>query len=92
MNIILLQLWEISGNNDYITSDGCSLHTTIEQRNIFISSQKDSYEKIVGLPTEVKVSDSIFDILSKRNNIRLSEVELNNLIGLKEILPYDFDT
>lgn len=87
MNTILLQLWEIPGTDNSITSDGCSLHTTIENRNSFILSQEETYEKIVGLPTEVEVSNSIFNILIEKKSIRLSEVELNNLIGLKEILP-----
>lgn len=87
MNTILLQLWEISNTDNSILPDGCSLHTTMTNRNSFIKSVNESNERIVGLPSEVEVSDVIFDIIIKKNNIRLSEIEFNNLVGLKEILP-----
>jgi len=87
MNTILLQLWEISNTDNSILPDGCSLHTTMTNRNSFIKSVNESNERIVGLPSEVEVSDAIFDIIIKKNNIRLSEIEFNNLVGLKEILP-----
>jgi hypothetical protein len=83
MNVALIQLWESfeSGNHQ---SDGCSLHIDKLNRNGFIESYEET-ENPVGLPSEVSVSDAIFDILENEKNIRLSEIEMNNLIGLNDI-------
>ena len=86
MKNILIQLWEIPNNDDTILPDGCSIHIDTESRDKYIRNNK-SNEKICGLPSEVEISDSLLDILIKNKNIRLSEIETNNLIGLKEIIP-----
>lgn len=84
---ILIQLWEIPNTDDTILSDGCSIHIDIESRDKFVTKNTKSDEKICGLPTEVEISDSLLSILLKNKDIRLSEIETNNLIGLKEITP-----
>lgn len=70
--------------SDSHQSDGCSLHINKATRNDFIKNHEES-ENPVGLPSEVSVSDSIFRILENEKNIRLSEIEMNNLIGLNDI-------
>lgn len=83
MNLALIQLWE-SFESENHQSDGCSLHIDTINRNSFIESG-DETENPVGLPSEVSVSDAIFSILENEKNIRLSEIEMNNLIGLSDI-------
>jgi hypothetical protein len=87
MNRILIQLWEISYPDNSIESDGCSLHLDIESRNVYIKQNNTKSERFVGEPTMIEVNSSIFETVQKNKNIRLSEVELNNLVGLKDITP-----
>ncbi len=84
MNSVLIQLWE-NFDNDLHQSDGCSLHIDMNERNDFLN-MKQIEEHPVGLPSEVSIPDSIYDILEKEKSIRLSEIEMNNLIGLKDIV------
>jgi len=84
MNSVLIQLWE-NFDNDLHQSDGCSLHIDMNERNNFLN-MKEIEEHPVGLPSEVYIPDSIYDILEKEKSIRLSEIEMNNLIGLKDIV------
>jgi len=44
-----------------------------------------TYERIVGRESFVKISEELWDILSINKNIRITEVEFNNLIGFKKI-------
>ena len=83
MNEVLIQLWE-NFDNDSHQSDGCSLHIDMNERDIFLSLQEEDHP--VGLPSEVSIPDSIYDILKKEKSIRLSEIEMNNLMGLKDII------
>lgn len=83
MNCVLIQLWE-NFDNDLHQSDGCSLHIDINDRNNFLSLQ--GQDLSVGLPSEVSIQGSIYEILLKEKNLRLSEIEMNNLIGLKDII------
>lgn len=87
MQTILIQLWEIPNNDETILPDGCSLHIDTESRDKYVIKNNNSNEKICGLPSDVEISDSLLNILIKNKNIRLSEIETNNLIGLKEIIP-----
>ena len=87
MNRILIQLWKISYPDNSIESDGCSLHLDIESRNVYIKQNNTKSERFVGEPTMIEVNSSIFETVQKNKNIRLSEVELNNLVGLKDITP-----
>lgn len=90
----ILQLWEESDINGEIYPCGCSLHLEKQNRDEYISNfynnrlEKESiYERIVGLEVEVDLSEGLKVILSDDKNIRLSEVEFNNLINLKLINP-----
>lgn len=85
---ILIQLWETIDQDNQIESDGCSLHIDLDSRNFYINNEiRENNERFVGLPSEVKTKDSIYEILKIEKSIRLSEIEMNNLLGLKEIEP-----
>lgn len=84
METVLIQLWEIS-NSGNIISDGCSIHIDKIHRDSYINHNPDNSEKPVGLPTEVKLSNTLYKKIMLEKNIRLSEIETNNLLGLKEI-------
>lgn len=86
MKKVIIQLWEIS-NDVNILSDGCSIHIDENNRNQFIKEKNGKIERIVGLPSEIVITDNIYEILLKEKSIRLSEIETNNLLGLKEIKP-----
>ena len=58
---------------------------TLRYRDVYINQNNNKSERFVGEPTMIEVNSSIFDLVQKEKNIRLSEVELNNLIGLKDI-------
>lgn len=96
MNKVFLQIWEESIKSN-IQPDGASLHLTRSDINKFISSvYKDrtnnvpeSYTRVVGVPSEVVVSDSLYDILMKQKSIKLEEYEFNNLVGLNDIKNVD---
>ena len=91
--MIFLQLWEESFKDGNIIPDGCSLHIDKKSRDMYIDSIYSkrggripkSYERIVGEECEVEVGDSISEIVKRDLNVRLSEIELNNLLGLKII-------
>lgn len=85
MKKILIQLWEISYPDNTIDSDGCSLHIDLESRDLFTSSNSSKTERCVGIPTIIEVNQSIYETVQKNKSIRLSEIELNNLVGLKDI-------
>ena len=74
---ILLKM-PISTFSKYIAAMVCWLD------NNFLSLQEQDHP--VGLPSEVSIPDSIYDILEKEKSIRLSEIEMNNLMGLKDII------
>jgi hypothetical protein len=91
---MILQLWEESDINGEIYPCGCSLHLNKKNREEYISAYykeiykiSNCYERIVGIETEVDLSESLFEILLNEENIRLSEVEFNNLLNLKLINP-----
>lgn len=83
METALIQLWETFEEGEH-QSDGCSLHLNMIFRNQFLD-KKESSENPVGLPTEVSLSKKLSEILSEEKDIRLSEIEMNNLLGLKDI-------
>lgn len=87
MDKILLQLWEISYEDNSIDSDGCSLHIDLESRNLFTETNNNNVERFVGIPVTIEVNQSLYEKVEQNKNIRLSEIELNNLIGLKDIRP-----
>lgn len=99
MNRVLLQLWEESTINQGIFSDGCSLHINEQEKEKYISSIystrtdiiPETYDRIVGGEIEVFVSDKLFQIISDKKTIKLSQVELRNLLSLEDII-YNFAT
>lgn len=91
MKIAVLQLWEIIFPDNSIQSDGCSLHLCDVNRDEFIKNYRGVIgERPVGLSQKVEIEISIYNSLKNNFNIRLTEVEFNNLLGLKNINPvYD---
>lgn len=98
MNKVVLQVWEESNKSEGIRQDGCSIHIDEDNRKLYVDSVykerdekklPDSYERIVGLPSEVDVSESLFSIIEKQKSIRLRSYEMNNLLNMNEIIVYD---
>lgn len=96
MKIATIQLWEVSNSDNSIISDGCSLHLDKTFRDEFVKdtyvdrSDNDipkSYERISGIESFIQVPENIWNIINEEKNIRLSEVEFNNLMNLKQIIP-----
>lgn len=86
MKVLFIQLWEIILPDYSVQSDGCSLHISETSRNNFISNYTGiKGERPLGISEQVSVSEDIYDIVSYKESVRLSEVEFNNLIGLKNI-------
>ena len=85
METVLIQLWEISNTDNSIISDGCSLHIDYQNRDSYIKLNNNSLERPVGLPSDVNINDVLYKILKSEKYIRLSETEMNNLLGLKDI-------
>lgn len=93
MNKVLLQIWEESQIVDGCCSDGCSLHLSeqdlINFNSVLHSSRdllvSDTFERVIGLPIEVCVTNKIYQILQSQKNVRLQQHEMNNLLSLKEI-------
>lgn len=97
-NTILLQIWEESNESGEVKTDGCSLHIDHKSRDSYVdeiykSIDKDnlpnSYDRIVGLPTEVSVTDDIFKVVKKEKSVRLRPNEMNNLLLMNEIILND---
>jgi hypothetical protein len=97
MKKVILQIWEES-IGDKCRQDGCSLHIDSISRNQFVEfiyknrksdNIPDCYERIVGSPVEVFVTDSLFNILSKDKSIRLMTYEMNNLLMMEDIIYND---
>lgn len=96
MNKIILQLWEESERGWGIRPDGCSIHIDSKERKKFLSkiykkreielNVPDEYDRIVGEEIEAFVNDNIYEKVKNKKSIKLSEIELNNLIKLEEII------
>ncbi len=91
MNKALLLIWEQS-EIDKITPDGASLHIDIACLNNFLNSKTEkskkvpkSYSRVVGLHSEVVITDSLYKLLETKKNLRIQEYEFNNLVQFKEI-------
>lgn len=98
MNKAILQVWEESNRIEGIRQDGCSIHIDDKQRNMYVDSVyrgrkednlPDSYERIVGSPVEVEISDVLFKIVERDKSIRLRSYEMNNLLKMEEIIVND---
>lgn len=95
MNKVTLQFWEESERGHGIIPNGCSLHLDIESRNNYVTSiynQRskefipNEYDRITGDPLYAFVSDTLYSDVVSNNSSRLTEIELNNLISLQEII------
>lgn len=98
MNKIVLQYWEESERGWGTRPDGASIHLDQKCHSIYIDQiyvnrdeedVPDEYDRIIGLPILVSVSDNIFETIKDKKNIRLQQYELNNLIKLEEIILND---
>lgn len=98
MNKAVLQVWEESNKIEGIRQDGCSIHIDDKSRNMYVDSVyrgrndenlPDSYERIVGNPVEVEVSDTLFAFIERDKSIRLRSYEMNNLLKMEEIIVND---
>ena len=94
MNLVILQIWEISSLKKDPSPDGCSIHINMKERDSYVNKiyesrigkkVPNSYERIIGSPIEAFVEDGVFSLLSSKKNLRLSQIELNNLVRFEEI-------
>lgn len=99
MNKVILQLWEESNQNDGVFSNGCSIHINEDERIKFVSniySNRESsdipneYDSVVGEGIEVFVTDSIYSLVDVSKSIKISEVELQNLIKFEDLIYNSF--
>lgn len=96
MKTALLQLWEESINDNSIIPDGCSLHINSTYRDEYIEniysdrsqSIKDNYhyDRFVGDYLIVFIDERLYKIIEKRKTIKLSQVEMSNLLNFNEIV------
>lgn len=100
--LVLLQVWEESDSTCGVRQDGCSMHIDKQSLDSYISEIYSSrsvginnrkvpkiYERKVGDPTYVVVSDVLYKELEKNKSIRLKRYEMNNLLNLEEIKVID---
>jgi hypothetical protein len=95
MNKVILQIWEESERGWGTRPDGCSMHIDLKERKNYIQSIYDSrksdtsvpneYERIVGEGVEAFIEDSLFELVKKEKSIRLTQYQMNNLMGMEEI-------
>lgn len=94
MNRIILQLWEESNKENEPLTSGCSLHISESIReeyinNIYINRGDiipEVYDRVLGKQIEAFIVDDLYEILLKEKSIRLSEVEMNNLINYEDLI------
>ena len=99
MNKVILQLLEESNQNDGVFSNGCSIHLNEDERLKFISNIysnrepsdiPNEYDSVVGEGIEVFVTDSIYNLVDASKSIKISEVELQNLIKFEDLIYNSF--
>lgn len=91
-----LQYWEESERNWGVRPDGCSLHINLDSHVIYVDDiyrdrtfhqhVPNEYDRIVGEPIEVEILDSLYQELTEKKTIRLTQVETNNLIKFGTII------
>jgi hypothetical protein len=99
MNKIVLQLWEESGRKWGVRPDGCSIHIDSAERDRYVESiysarrgsesVPEEYDRIVGSPIESYIDDALFETLKKDKSIRLAQHEMNNLVGMEDLIIRD---
>ena len=95
MNKVILQIWEESERGWGTRPDGCSMHIDLKERENYIqsiyNSRKsdesipDEYERIVGEGVEAFIEDALFELVQKDKSLRLTQYQMNNLMGMEEI-------
>ena len=94
-NKAVLSFWEESNGDDVISLDGCSIHLTETDRKEYIkeiySSRgddiPDSYDRPIGdFGYNAYITDEINKKLLKHKSIRLTQVELKNLMNMEEVV------
>lgn len=92
---VILNFWEESHIEKGVTQDGCSIHLTESDREDYINNiyskrtndVPESYERPIGnFGYITHITYNIYKKLLKETNIRLSQVELKNLIAMEEII------
>lgn len=99
MNKVILQIWEEAGRGYGTRPDGCSMHIDLKERENYIQSIYDSrdsgtsipdeYDRIVGEGVEAFIEDGLFEIVQRDKSIRLTQYQMNNLMGMEEITVND---
>ena len=95
MNKIILQIWEESERGWGTRPDGCSMHADSKERENYIqivyeSRKSDTsipheYDRIVGEGVEAFIEDALFELVQKEKSVRLTQYQMNNLMGMEEI-------
>jgi hypothetical protein len=95
MNKVILQIWEESERGWGTRPDGCSMHIDLKERENYIQSIYDSrksdesipheYDRIVGEGVEAFIEDALYTLVVKDKSIRLTQYQMNNLMGMEEI-------
>ena len=94
ISMVYLQYWEESERGWGIRPDGCSLHIDLAHHKLYISKIYEDrdindvpyeYDRVVGDPIQVIVSDDIFNQVKNNGNLRLSQVSFSNLKKFNEI-------
>ncbi len=94
VNFLLLQYWEVVESDGACFSDGASLHMDREKRDIYLNEKYSkrnpevvdkSYDRFIGDPIVVTVSDNLFLQIEKYGTYKLREHELNNLVNIGDI-------
>ena len=95
MNKVYLQRWEESERGLGTRPDGCSLHLTLKDRDKYLTkiyegttftNVPDEYDRIVGNPIEISISDVVFSEVNVNGALRISEYEMKNLLKMGEIV------
>ena len=95
MNKVILQIWEESERGWGTRPDGCSMHIDLKERENYIQTLYESrksdesipheYERIVGEGVEAFIEDALFELVQKDKSLRLTQYQMNNLMGMEEI-------
>ena len=95
MNKIILQIWEESERGRGTRPDGCSMHADSKERENYIQAVYESrksdtsipheYDRIVGEGVEAFIEDALFELVQKEKSVRLTQYQMNNLMGMEEI-------
>jgi len=95
MNKVILQIWEESERGWGTRPDGCSMHIDLKERENYIQTIYDSrksdesipneYDRIVGEGVEAFIEDALFKLVEKDKSLRLTQYQMNNLMGMEEI-------